>query len=149
MSNALCLTVQSLSFQHTFKLKNMKNTISIILLFLSFGLMAQGQTATNFVVLTPKIEQLQPILLTAQEIKADGNFEVVLYGNEVGKLTSPETDKFIQWAEKMDVKISVCRMSLDRLKINPNSLPKEIKIVDNAFLHSFQLQKKGYKNLSL
>lgn len=127
----------------------MKNTLTLIILFLSLNLMAQQQTDTDFVVLTPKIEQLQPILLTAQEIKADGNFEVVLYGNEVGQLTNPEAEKFIQCAEKMDVKISVCRMSLDRLKINPNSLHKGIEIVDNAFLHSFQLQKKGYKNLSL
>lgn len=127
----------------------MKNTFTLIILFLSLNLMGQQQTATNFVVLTSNIEQLQPILLTAQEIKAEGYFEVVLYGNEVGQLTAPETLKFIQWAEKINVKISVCQMSLNRLKINPNSLHKGIEIMDNAFLHSFQLQKKGYKNLSL
>ena len=127
----------------------MKNTFSLIFLFLSLNLMAQQKTATDFVVLTPKFEQLQPILLSAKEINTDGNFQVLLYGKEVIQLTDPDIRKFIEWAEQVKVKLSVCKMSLDMLKIDPSSIPREIEIVDNAFLYSFQLQKKGYKSLTL
>lgn len=127
----------------------MKNAFNLLFLFLGFSLMAQQNTITDFVVLTPKIQQLQPILLTAQEVESKGDFQVILYGKEVTQLTDPKVRKFIKWAQKVGVKLSVCNMSLEKLKIDPASIPKEIGIVDNAFLSAFQLQKKGYKILSL
>lgn len=125
----------------------MKNTLPfiIIMMFLSLGMMTQQHTTTDFVVLTPKIEQLEPILLAAQGLKTEGDFKIVLYGKEVTQLTNPEFQKFIEWAEKANVRLAVCQMSLNLLKINPTTIPREIEIVDNAFLHTFQLQKKGYK----
>lgn len=128
----------------------MKRTIQIFLLLLSFTAISQQNTEQiNFMVLTPEIGQLKPILLAAEELEADGDFKIVLYGKNVPELLTPETKKFIEEAEKLNVKLSVCKMSLDRLQINPNTLPKEIEVVDNAFLYALQLQKKGYKTLSL
>ena len=128
----------------------MKKTIQILLLLLSFSAISQQNTEPiNFMVLTPEIGQLKPILLAAEELKADGDFKIVLYGKNVPELLTSETKKFIEQAEKLNVKLSVCKISLDMLQINPNALPKEIEVVDNAFLYALQLQKKGYKILSL
>ena len=128
----------------------MKRTIHLLLLLISFSAISQQNIEPiNYTVLTPEIGQLKPVLLAAGELEADGDFKIVLYGKNVPELLTPETKKFIEQAEKLNVKISVCKMSLDMLRINPNTLPKEIEVVDNAFLYALQLQKKGYKILSL
>lgn len=128
----------------------MKNIIPFILMFLSFGVMAQDKNSNaDFVILTSKFDQLEPIVMAAQDENRNGDFQVVLYGNEVKKVTDPEMTRFLDFGEKYKIRFFVCQMSLDRLKIDQGSLPKEIEIVDNAFLYSFQLQKKGYKTLNL
>ncbi len=127
----------------------MKNILSILFLSLSLGLMAQQSPTSDFVVLTPKIEQLKPILLAAEKLQPRGDFQVILYGKEVGQLTNRNLREFIAWAQKESVTLSVCNMSLEMLKIDPASIPEEFEIVDNAFLSALQLQKQGYINLSL
>lgn len=128
----------------------MKNTILYILMFLSLGLMAQDKnTHTDFVILTSQFDQLEPILITAESLSSKDNFQIVLYGKDVKQITEPEMEKYLIWAEKSEAKFFVCQMSLDRLKIEKSELPSGIEIVDNAFLYSLQLQKKGYKTLNL
>lgn len=128
----------------------MKNILHLFIVLLSFSAIAQQeQKPDNFVVLTTKTEQLKPILLAAEEFQSNGGFRIVLYGGNVAELLNPETKTDIEQAEKLNVKLSVCRMSLDRLKIDPLKIPAEVEIVDNAFLYAFQLQKKGYQTLNL
>lgn len=128
----------------------MKNSILYILMFLSLGLMAQDQnTHTDFVILTSQFDQLEPILITAESLSSKDNFQIVLYGKDVKQITEPEMEKYLIWAEKSEAKFFVCQMSLNRLKIEKSELPSGIEIVDNAFLYSLQLQKKGYKTLNL
>lgn len=104
----------------------------------------------NFIVLTSKFQQLEPIMLAAKEMQDSyGVFKIVLYGSEVGEFTTPAAERYIKWAKDIGVNLSVCEMALKRMKVDPTSIPSEIEIVDNAFLHSLQLQKKGYKSLSL
>lgn len=132
------------------KIIKMKNTIPFILLFLSFGLMAQQKSHnTNFVILTSQFDQLESIVMAANDDNRDGEIQVVFYGSEVKKLTTRDMRKYLELGENFEVIFLVCQMSLDRLKIEPDSIPKEIKVVANAFLYSFQLQKKGYKSLTL
>lgn len=128
----------------------MKRIIHLVILVLSFGAMAQeAGEPKDFMVLSSNVEQLKPILLAADELATDGNFEIVLYGPNVADLLKSETKAVISWAEKSNVKIAVCKMSLDRLQLDPKSLPKAINVVDNAFLYAFQLQKMKYKILNL
>lgn len=123
------------------------------MLFLSFGLMAQQkqqkQQNTDFVILTSQFEQLEPIMMAAQDETRNGDFQIVLYGNEVKQVTSKEMIEYLELGEKYKARFLVCKMSLDRFKIDPDSIPKEIEVVENAFLYSFLLQKKGYKTLNL
>ncbi|MGO3183546.1 MAG: DsrE family protein [Aequorivita sp.] len=128
----------------------MKKTIQIFLLLISFSVFAQQDSQSmNFVTLATEIDQLEPILLAAREMDTEGDFKIVLYGKNVGDLLNASAEKLIKSAAESDVKLSVCQMSLDMLQINHKAVPKEIEIVDNAFLHALQLQKTGYKILNL
>ena len=109
----------------------------------------------DYVVLTKKIPQLQPILLTAEALRKEdgahhGNFEVIICGSEIGDITDQKKmTGFIQMAEKAGVQLVACGFSLDKFKVDISKIPQEIKIVENGILYNFQLQKKGYKSLSL
>lgn len=128
----------------------MKNTISIIILFLSLGVTAQQKSeTTNFVILSSNIDQIEPILMAAQNQSREGEFQVVFYGSEVRQLSSQSFKEYLKLAEESKVRLSVCQMSIDRLKIDPATIPEEITLVENAFLYSLQLQKKGCNTLNL
>ncbi len=124
---------------------------------ISVNMSAQENTnfKNNYVVLTKKIPQLQPILLTAEALKAEdgenfGDFQVIICGKEIGDITDPEKiNKFIKKANKVGVQIVACGFSLNKFKVEKTKIPKELKLVENGILYNFQLQKKGYKSLSL
>jgi len=128
----------------------MKRTIQIFLLLLSLSAFSQQDTQPiDFMVLTSEIDQFEQILLTAKELGSYGDFKIVLYGKNVTELLSPATEVLIIKAKKWNVKLSVCQMSLDMLKINHKAVPKQVEIVDNAFLYALQLKKAGYKTLNI
>lgn len=109
----------------------------------------------NYVVLTKKVEQLQPIILTAASLKIEdrdvfGDFQIIICGKEIGDITNTEKiSDFIIKAEKAGVKIIACGFSLNKFKIDKTKVPKEIEVIENGILYNFQLQKKGYKSISL
>ena len=135
------------------------NTVLIVtLLFGSFTLYGQEQSESktnNYVVMTTKIPQLSPIILTAEALKKEdspafGRFIVIVCGKNSGELT--DKDKmypFIRKAEKADVEIVACGFSLHKFKVDTTKLPKAIRTVENGILYNFQLQKQGYKSISL
>lgn len=141
-------------------MKNIFFTSALLLLtfFTSADMQAQhsqNNEKHNYVVLTKKIPQLQPIILTAEALKAEEgkdfrNFEVIICGQNIGDITDSEKiNKFIEKAKKAGVQIVACGFSLDKFKIDRASVPDDIKIVENGILYNFQLQKQDYKNLSL
>ena len=129
----------------------------MITIFSNTNLQAQeiNTHKNNYVLMTKKVAQLQPIILAAEALKAEegknfGDFEIIICGKEIGDITDTEKiNKFINKAEKAGVTIVACGFSLNKFKIDRNTVPKEIKIVENGILHNLQLQKKGYKSLSL
>ena len=134
------------------------SALLLLTFFISADLQAQNSQnneKNNYVVLTKKIPQLQPIILTAEALKAEegkafGNFEVIICGQNIGDITDSEKiNKFIEKAKKAGVQIVACGFSLDKFKIDRASVPDDIKIVENGILYNFQLQKQDYKNLSL
>lgn len=128
----------------------MKNIFIVLIALVSFNVTAQQQQITDdFVVLTSNPEQLKPILLAAKELNTSGDFKIVLYGANVSPIKTADTEENRKQAIKQNVSLNVCKMSLDHLNIDPKDLPEEVEVVDNAFLTAFQLQKKGYKLLSL
>lgn len=129
----------------------------VIALFSTANLQAQEKHngKNNYVVLTKKVPQLQPILLTAEALKAEdgenfGDFQVIFCGKEIGDITDAnKIEKFIEKAEKAGVHIVACGFSLNKFNVDVAKIPKEINVVENGILYNFQLQKKGYKSISL
>lgn len=136
---------------------------SIVLIFAVFLILfsvktnAQNQNSdkNNYVVLTKKIDQLQPILITAEALKKEdghhfGDFQVIVCGQTVTGLTNnEEMEKFTTRAEEAGVKLIACGFSLKKFGVDPENIPSAMEIVDNGILYNFQLQKKGYYSLGL
>lgn len=129
----------------------------MLTLFSTANLKAQQHLndKNNYVVLTKKIPQLQPIILTAEALKAEegddfGDFQVIICGKEIGDITNThKMKKFIRKAEEAGVHLVACGFSLNKFKIDTTKVPEEMKVVENGILYNFQLQKKGYNSLSL
>lgn len=108
----------------------------------------------NYVVLTKNVEHLKPILLAAEVLskedgKAFGNFEIIVCGKNIGELTDlKRMEPFMKEAQRLGASIIACGFSLKKFEVK-EELPKEMKTVENGILYNLQLQKKGYKSLSL
>lgn len=140
----------------------MKKYIKIIsiLAFAIFGISqmkAQSISSEkhNYVVLTKKVPQLKPILLTAKDLKEEdgdnfGEFELIVCGKTVEELTDSETMKsYLTEAKSLGVKINACGFSLKKFDVDVSKLPEGIRVVKNGILYDFQLQKKGFMSLGL
>ncbi|MBT0606731.1 sulfur reduction protein DsrE [Aequorivita echinoideorum] len=133
------------------------SVILMLTLFSTANIQAQqiDNTKNNYVVLTKKVPQLQPIILTAESLKAEegdafGDFQVIICGKEIGEIIDADKiNDFITKAEKAGVKIIACGFSLNKFKVDKTKVPKEIEVVENGILYNFQLQKIGYKSISL
>ncbi|RKS53377.1 DsrE/DsrF/DsrH-like protein [Gillisia mitskevichiae] len=133
--------------------------LSIFTVIISlFSLQANAQdrlSKNNYVVLTSKIPQLKPILLTADALEQEdgnnyGDFQIIICGKTVEDLKNKDLmHDFIHKAEAQKVKIVVCGFSLKKFKIDENEIPEELEVVPNGILYDFQLQKKGYRSLAL
>lgn len=105
-----------------------KLILGLFILTLTFTNVLNAQTSKqdhhshNYVVLTKKIPQLQPIILTAEALaeedgKSFGDFQAIICGKTVEDLTDKEMmKKFIEKAQKAHVKIVVCGFSLKNSK---------------------------------
>lgn len=139
----------------------MKRSAGILILLMMLGLRGNAQTAppgelNNYVVSTTQIPQLQPIILTAEELKEEdgarfGDFQIVMYGPNVKGLTNKaEMETYTSKAKAAGVSISVCKISMDRLGIDAAELHEYLQVVDHAYTHLIQLQKnKNYYSLQL
>lgn len=134
------------------------STMVLVLAFFNSSAEAQNRMhhkKNNYVVLTKTIPQLQPIILTAEALAEEdgrkfGDFQVIICGKTVTDLTDKEMmRKFIDKAEKANVKIVICGLSLKQFGVDQKDIPQELEVVDNGILHNFQLQKKGYLSIEL
>jgi len=134
------------------------STIILVLALSIFSTEAQNTMhleKNNYVVLTTKIPQLKPIILTAEALAEEdggkfGDFQVIICGKTVTDLTDKEMmRKFIDKAEKANVKIVICGFSMKKFGVDQKDIPQVLEVVDNGILYDFQLQKKGYLSLGL
>lgn len=109
----------------------------------------------NYVVLTRKVPQLKPILLAAEELALQdkekfSDFQVVICGQGVKDLGDPNLmNDFLKKAENTGVVINACGFSLKKFGVKKESLPQQVRVVENGILHNFELQKKGYLSIEL
>lgn len=138
----------------------MKNiSIVAILMFLFAIGTVQAQTVNheknNYLVLSKNIQQLKPVMLTATELaKQDGNnygeFHVIFCGKTVQDISkNNEFVSLAKQAKEHNLKIFVCGLSLKKFGIDPNEIPKSIKVIENGILDGLQLTKKGFTTLTI
>lgn len=114
-----------------------------------------ADTQENYIVLTRKIPQLKPILITAQKLKAAdgdkfGNFEVVICGKTVRQLPdSPKMEDFLKQAKQSGADIHACGFSLQKFGVEHRQLPEGMDVVKNGILYNFNKQKQGYHSIEL
>lgn len=134
------------------------SSIALFFVFFTTPLEAQTQVEpnkNNYVVLTRKIPQLQPIILSAEALAEEdgekfGNFKAIICGKTVQELSNKEAIKpFIEKAKKANVEILICGFSLNKFGVDRNELPEELKVVENGILYNLQLQKQGYLSIEL
>ncbi|WP_317206087.1 sulfur reduction protein DsrE [Zunongwangia profunda] len=102
----------------------------------------------NYVVLTKKIPQLQPIILTAEALKAEdgtnfGDFKIIICGKNIGDITNPKKMKdIIEKAENTGVQLIACGFSLNKFKVDQAKIPKKIKVVKKWHSVQFSTSEK-------
>ncbi|GHA28599.1 hypothetical protein GCM10007103_07820 [Salinimicrobium marinum] len=131
---------------------------SIVLLLTLFASPVNAQEQheqENYVVLTKKIPQLEPIFLTAETLAEEdkknfGKFEVIICGQTVKELTDKDRmQKYINKAKEHNVELVACGFSLNKFGVDRKDISPEFRIVENGILYNLQLQKKGYTSISL
>lgn len=140
----------------------MRNSIIFIttmslLLFGTIRLQAQdiNPTKNNYLVLSKNIEQLKPVLLTANALaeedgKKYGAFYLIFCGKTVNDIEdNPDFNEQLKKAKAQHVKVFVCGISLSKFNINPDTLPDNLEITPNGILSGFQLVKKGFITLTI
>ncbi|WP_308993953.1 DsrE family protein [Mariniflexile litorale] len=140
----------------------MKNSILYIttmflLLFGTSQLQAQhiNPKKNNYLVLSKNIQQLKPVLLTANELaKEDGKkygaFYVIICGKTVNDISdNPDFNALLEKAKAQKVNVFVCGISLSKFNINSETLPSNLEITPNGILYGFQLTKKGFITLTI
>lgn len=140
----------------------MKHLLLIIFSFLSLSTFqkAEAQNTSqeekqNYVVLTRQIPQLKPIIFAAQDLAEEdsgnfGEYHVVVCSQTIEGITDHQKMKeYLTLAKKHNVKLFACGFSMKKFGIKSSQLPKGVDVVKNGILYNFQLQKKGYKSITL
>ena len=132
------------------------SSIVLLLSLIATPVKAQQQAEQqNYVILTKKLPQLQPIFLTAETLAQEdgenfGKFEVIICGQTVKELTDRDMmQEYIEKAEKAKVELVICGFSLNKFGVDRKDISPQLRTVENGILYNLQLQKKGYTSLSL
>ncbi|WP_366184406.1 DsrE family protein [Flavobacterium ovatum] len=109
----------------------------------------------NYLVLSQNIQQLEPILLTAEALaqedgKKYGDFYVIICGKTVNDLINNSSlNELLKHAKEKNVTIYACGISLKKFNITPDQLPDNLTVVENGILYGLQLNKKGFITISI
>jgi intracellular sulfur oxidation DsrE/DsrF family protein len=110
----------------------------------------------NYAILVRNTQHMQAALKTASQMKASGKdydaFEVVVCGKVVNELIDKghkQLPNMLKQAEELEVRFSVCGMSLDKFSISPEQLPEQFELVDNGLIRIFELQENCYYTIEL
>ncbi|QED36610.1 sulfur reduction protein DsrE [Antarcticibacterium arcticum] len=133
------------------------SSLAFVLMLITNPVNAQEtiNTQNNYVVLTKKVDQLKPIILTARSLKEEdgenfGDYQAIICGQDITLLTDKEKMKdFLTEAKEAGVKLIACGFSMKKFGVDAGEIPAEFEVVENGILYNFQLQKKGYYSLGL
>ena len=146
----------------------MKTVIIIFLALITFGVgNLNAQTAESvqeteqsirengkYAIMVMKAPHLKTAVTTGIEFKTFSNkidFQIIVCGELVKEISQ---DAALQSVIKNAVtqhglKVLVCGLSIEQLKVDKTLLPKEISVTKNGLIYMFGLQEKNYKSIVL
>ncbi|MEK6481888.1 DsrE family protein [Catalinimonas sp. 4WD22] len=149
-------------------MKSYKNKIQVIiavLFILGLTLNASAQTTSEqgentgkkkYALLVRNTEHMGAALKTASQMRESGSnyeaFEVVVCGKVVSELIDKENETIpdmLKQAGELNVRFSVCGMSMNKFNISPGLLPEQFEVVNNGLIRIFELQENGYYTIEL
>src|SRR5690606_41166508 len=115
------------------------SSIVLLLSLIATPVKAQQQAEQqNYVILTKKLPQLQPIFLTAETLAQEdgenfGKFEVIICGQTVKELTDRDMmQEYIEKAEKAKVELVICGFSLNKFGVDRKDISPQLRTVENG-----------------
>ncbi|AEA45000.1 hypothetical protein [Fluviicola taffensis] len=108
----------------------------------------------KYAMLVMKAQHLKAAIITGKEFKAKSpniDFQVVICGELVKEISADSLLQalVLEAIQNKEVKFLFCGLSISQLKIDKNTLPKEVPITDNGLIYLFGLQEHGYKTIIL
>ena len=86
-------------------------------------------------------------MMTSENPKAVNNFEVVFCGRKITKINKHQS--LINEAKQKGVTLTACGMSMKKFSMDKKQLPNGVVVKPNGLIRIFELQKKGYKTITL
>ena len=130
-------------------------TTMFLMLFGTVQAQDYNPRQNNYLVLSKNIQQLKPVLLTANELAKEdgenyGEFYVIICGKTVNDIANNTGfSELLKQATTQNVKVFVCGISLHKFNIDPSKMPNNIEITPNGILYGFQLTKQGFITLTI
>ncbi len=117
---------------------------------------ANEKGLNSYAILVRTTQHMGAALKTAKQLSEAGKsyeaFEVVVCGKVVKELADKSNEavsKMLTEAVSLNVKFSVCGMSMEKFEVQPQELPKPLEVVDNGLVRIFELQENCYYTIEL
>lgn len=149
-------------------MKSYKNIFRITLLVLTASAMSFNSNAqskpcpeetggkNNYALLVRNTQHISAALKTASQLKTSGKdydaFEIVVCGKEVTNLIDKDNGQvkeILTQAQLLNIRLSVCGMSLNKFGIATDQVPKQVEVVENGLIRIFELQENCYFTIEL
>lgn len=128
----------------------MRKILFFCFLLMNLGIFAQEKSATtDYVILMSDLTMADAVMQVATSDFRDGHFRIVFYGPALRELNDDKLQTFRDYAMKYKVELAVCKLSMQKLGLKENDIPKAMEVVENAFTDALRLQQKGYLQLRL
>lgn len=147
-------------------MKKLTSSFIILLLILSSTFVVgqdNSETASSFELSTAQIleetknfgfgvtteQSLRGALLVYDDLIKKGvkveNYEIVVWGKILKDIKEDKAlFEFIENNMNKNIRLSVCAIAMNKLKLTLADLPKGIQLTENAFIRIFELQAMGY-----
>lgn len=143
-------------------MKTMKYITAIMLMALTL-ITVQTTQATSaerihdngkYALLVRTMQHINASLKTAGQMRESGMiydaFEIVICGKVIKELVgSGQMGELLAKAKSLGVQLSVCGMSMEKLKIPEDALADGFEVVPNGLIRIFALQQDGYQTIEL
>lgn len=94
------------------------------------------------------VQQLQYGTEISTQVK-QGRVVIIICGEAVKAFTGAEENEMVKEANRLNVSLVGCGLSLQKFQLGKNDLMPGVAYVSNGFVKAFELQKQGYLSVEL